>query len=367
MVQLSRVTAYASALIAVSVSVSALAQTPPELAGASPGERDAIQTLCESVRGATAQHMCLVNQVIGLSRTARKPDLSVASADQRRAIDKACAVKEIPAERFACEREQLTAAGLTVRNEPGGSTLVASSSPAPSPLAPSGGSVIGGVAGAGGGGGQPLATFPAYSLESWRQTRPPMPATRAGAELPPAGLYDRIWPSIYVVVATDAPAELAERSARAQGSAVAISDHVLLTNCHVVAGRPQIRLTQQGKNGRATVIYADPAGDRCFLRTDDFALRPVPGVRRFADLHVGETVFSLGTPSGLELSFNQGLVSALRQQEGQHLIQNSAPSWHGSSGGGLFDARGNLIGITTAGSATVPNTYFSIAADDFWP
>ena len=96
-------------------------------------------------------------------------------------------------------------------------------------------------------------------------------------------------------------------------------------------------------------------------------VHPIRGVRRFEDLHVGESVFSLGTPSGLELSFGEGLVSGLRLNEGVRMIQNSAPSWHGSSGGGLFDARGNLIGITTAGSTTVANMNFSIAAEDFWP
>jgi S1-C subfamily serine protease len=94
-------------------------------------------------------------------------------------------------------------------------------------------------------------------------------------------------------------------------------------------------------------------------------------VRRFDDLHVGETVYSLGSPAGFDLSFGQGLIAGLRDIKGAHIIQNSAPSAPGSSGGGLFDARGNLIGITTfivGGSGAGPAGIFSfsIAADDFW-
>ena len=256
--------------------------------------------------------MCLTNQLVGLLRTARSPDLSVASAEQRQAIDKVCAAKAIPAERFACERAQLKVANLPVRDEPGVGPLNVAAAGG-SPFAPPKVGV-----------GETSTAFPTFSLEEWRRQRPPMPQAQASAgELNATGVYQRIWQSVYIVTASDQPVALSERSAHAQGSAVAISDRLLLTNCHVVAGRPQIQITQQGKNGHATLAYADPAGDRCFLRSDDFEVRPIQGVRRFSDLKVGETVFSLGAPVGLELSFNEGLVSALRQNEGVHIIQNS--------------------------------------------
>jgi serine protease Do len=215
-------------------------------------------------------------------------------------------------------------------------------------------------------GRHPWPGFQFFSIEEWRAERPPMQAARGGPPLPPETLYRKAAPSIYVVIASEHAVELSERTPHAQGSAVAITDRILVTNCHVVAGRPQILLSQQGQSDRATLIYADPGGDRCFLKSDHMILHPVQGVRRFDDLHVGEPVFSVGAPVGLEQSLGQGMISGLRQFEGVDLVQNSAPSWHGSSGGGLFDARGNLVGITTAMSATVPNLNFSIAAQDFW-
>jgi hypothetical protein len=88
----------------------------------------------------------------------------------------------------------------------------------------------------------------------------------------------------------------------------------------------------------------------------DLALLSVPGLeieplimRSSASLQIGERVFVVGAPRGLELSLAEGLVSSLREYEGGVAIQTSAPVSPGSSGGGLFDARGNLIGITTFG------------------
>lgn len=98
-------------------------------------------------------------------------------------------------------------------------------------------------------------------------------------------------------------------------------------------------------------------------------LHPVQGIRHFTDIHVGEAVFSLGTPDGLEQTFGGGMVSRLRDQGGRQMVQRTALTWPGSSGGGLFDARGNLIGITNESGAPVgaPSLNFAIAADDYWP
>ncbi len=194
-----------------------------------------------------------------------------------------------------------------------------------------------------------------------------MPPARGSQTLAPDILYQKVAPSIYVVMASEHALEMAARTDHSQGSAVAVTDHILLTNCHVVAGRPQIAVSQDGQSARARLIYGDPGGDRCFLQVDGMVLHPIQGVRRASDIRIGESVYSVGTPAGLERSFGEGLVSGLRAWEGVRIIQKSAPSWFGSSGGGLFDSRGNLVGITTAISTNVPNTSFSIAAEDFWP
>jgi hypothetical protein len=327
---------------------------PGDVPGASPGERSAIQAFCAGERNTLAQNMCMSNQLVLVMRLGRKPDLSVASPQQRAAIHDACAGKRTPGDRFACERTELTAAGLTVRNEPGGGALhmdMAASPGGPQNLFKQ---------------EQPVG-LPYFSLQKWRQERPVMPPARNSEIMSSSALYEKVAPSVYVVLASEHAIELAVRTEHSQGSAVAITDKILLTNCHVVAGRPQISVSQNGETARAKLIYGDPGGDRCFLRVDTMTLHPVQGVRRTDDIHIGETVYSLGAEAGLEQSFGQGIVSGLREWEGVRIIQNSAPSWHGSSGGGLFDVHGNLVGITTAISTIAANLNFSIAAEEFWP
>ena len=88
-------------------------------------------------------------------------------------------------------------------------------------------------------------------------------------------------------------------------------------------------------------------------------------VRPYDDIKVGERAITVGTPQGLELTVAEGLVSSKRTHKGSRLVQTSAPISHGSSGGGLFDARGQLLGITTFYFAGGQNLNFAVAAEEF--
>jgi hypothetical protein len=340
-------------ILALLVIAGGRAKADADLPGASPGERAAVIAYCADAGGsAMAQNMCRSNQLTTVLRLGRKPDLSAVPPDERSVIRQACGDKMVPGERFACERSELKRAGLTVRDEAGSGQLHADAVAAPGGMQQLFKS-------------QPSEALPYFSLTKWRAERPAMPAARNTPVL--ADLYIKLAPSVYVVMASDHAIELAARTGYNQGSGVAITDHILITNCHVVAGRPQISVSQDGGTHRATLIYADAGGDRCFLRVDGVALHPIQGVRKLDTVRIGEPVYSLGAPIGLERSFGDGIVSGLRQWEGVRIVQNSAPTWHGSSGGGLFDARGNLVGVTTAISSITANLNFSIAAEDFWP
>ncbi len=74
-------------------------------------------------------------------------------------------------------------------------------------------------------------------------------------------------------------------------------------------------------------------------------------------------VFAIGAPYGLELSLSDGLIAALRHENGVDLVQTTAPISRGLSGGGLFDAQGRLVGITTFYLSGSQNLNFAIAAD----
>ena len=95
-------------------------------------------------------------------------------------------------------------------------------------------------------------------------------------------------------------------------------------------------------------------------------LNPVDGLRGFEELHVGEQVYTIGSPSALESTLGQGIVSGLRTVAGQHLVQTTAPISPGSSGGGLFDGAGNLIGITSFMLKNSQGLNFAVAAEDYF-
>lgn len=179
-------------------------------------------------------------------------------------------------------------------------------------------------------------------------------------------LFKRVKQSIFVVLATRSVADAKSRDIM-QGSAVAISEHLLLTNCHVVKDRPVIKVVQDGTATDATLVAGKMSLDRCVLEAKDITLKPVVGVRPFSDLEEGEHVFAIGNPIGRERTLSEGLVSQLQHTPLANFVQTSAAISPGSSGGGLFDEHGNLIGITTLQAVgRAQNINFAIAASDYW-
>lgn len=79
-------------------------------------------------------------------------------------------------------------------------------------------------------------------------------------------------------------------------------------------------------------------------------VNPVPWYP-FAEPQTGEDVFAIGNPQGLSWTYTRGVISALRRQVFGDVqlpvIQTDTSITHGSSGGGLYDQEGNLIGINT--------------------
>jgi S1-C subfamily serine protease len=182
-----------------------------------------------------------------------------------------------------------------------------------------------------------------------------MPSTKP---LTTVDLFKTLAPSIYIVVTnTDAGDTL-------QGSAVAVSKDALLTNCHVLKDATTIELSQKGATQKATLASADFDRDRCVLKPDGDLPRYV-SIRAYDDLNIGERVFTIGAPAGLELTLADGLLSGKRSDQGRRLVQTTASISPGSSGGGLFDEYGNLIGITTFGLKDSQNLNFAISAEDY--
>jgi S1-C subfamily serine protease len=198
-----------------------------------------------------------------------------------------------------------------------------------------------------------------------RRIAPMPPASTAGAPFTADALRRRINDSVYLLWVDRG---LDDRWTNS-GSAVAISTDTLLTNCHVVGETRRMALRQAGQSATPTLLMGDERTDRCFIRVDGMNLVPIAGVRSIESLRVGERVYSLGNPSGRERVFGAGAILAVERHEGLAVVRTSAPMTYGSSGGGLFDGYGNLVGITTFmtldKSGTVHGRY-AIAAEEFW-
>ena len=208
----------------------------------------------------------------------------------------------------------------------------------------------------------PLAAAPEPALPPWSLPSP-KPARILRSTLTPSQLFTTVSPAVYAVTAVGQP----PRRALSQGSAVAVSAKEAITNCHVVADAKAITLANAATTLRAEVVSADRSTDRCYLRVLEGELDPVPGFLDYASLTVGEVVFTIGSPQGLVNTLGHGLLSGLRtSQSAAEYIQITAPVSEGSSGGGLFDDRGNLIGVTTFTIRGSQNLNFAIAASEFW-
>jgi S1-C subfamily serine protease len=207
--------------------------------------------------------------------------------------------------------------------------------------------------------GKPPAAPPATTfgdLAAVQRGVAPRPSQISGPTLDAQQLFRRVSGAI-VFVRTDV----------GFGSAVAVTPDVLITACHVLRGASTITLLRAGRRGSATPLAGDLATDRCFLRALDVAFTPVPGVREFDSLEIGERVYSLGYPAGLDITLGEGIVSAKRAwRSGVSVVQTTAQISPGSSGGGLFDARGNLVGVPSFLLRLLPGHAFAIAAEHYW-
>ena len=131
----------------------------------------------------------------------------------------------------------------------------------------------------------------------------------------------------------------------------------VVTNNHVIEGASEatVRLND-GRSYSAVLVGASPAHDLAVLRINVAFDRPPPvPVGTSGDLKVGQKVFAIGNPFGLDYTLTSGLVSALDRSLAEdngatieHLIQTDAAINPGNSGGPLLDSAGRLIGINTA-------------------
>lgn len=142
----------------------------------------------------------------------------------------------------------------------------------------------------------------------------------------------------------------AGRKRTQMGSGVVISPKCVLTNYHVIEGADRISVSLSGKEIPAEAIAIDDKTDAAVLFAEHLEAQPAD-LGDSDRLQVGEWVICVGNPlsDAFYGSVTAGIVSALEREvlSSDLMIQTDAAINSGSSGGGLFNVRGELVGIPT--------------------
>ncbi len=176
------------------------------------------------------------------------------------------------------------------------------------------------------------------------------------------GLFERARDSVVYITTRGQVRDLWSRNVfsvpRGSGSGFIWDDAgIVVTNYHVIEGASDATVKlANGSDYKASLVGASPAHDIAVLRigTGQKHATPVP-LGSSHDLKVGQRVYAIGNPFGLDWTLTSGIISALNRSLPRdngsvvdHLIQTDAAINPGNSGGPLLDSAGRLIGINTA-------------------
>jgi serine protease Do len=172
---------------------------------------------------------------------------------------------------------------------------------------------------------------------------------------------------------TNGPSVVKIESPGGQGSGfLTTDDGFLVTNFHVVEGETEVAVTLylRGENGfdlrtvrDCKVVAISPELDLALVKMEPPAgvkLRPV-FVGDSEAVKVGDSVYAIGTPIGLDRTVSAGIVSVTnRVLRGHTHFQITTPINPGNSGGPLFDLRGQVVGVNSAGYMGMQGLNFAI-------
>lgn len=156
----------------------------------------------------------------------------------------------------------------------------------------------------------------------------------------------------------------------ADGSAVLVAPGRLLTACHVIRSAQSIKAGREETQWEAFPAKADNKHDLCFLYVPELAAAVPAVIGETESLQVGEPVSAVGYPRGGKRDTRFGKLNGLHAFDGANVLQVSAQFDRGTSGGGLFDTSGRLIGIIGFKAMAGGNFNFALplawVGDGFW-
>jgi serine protease Do len=178
-------------------------------------------------------------------------------------------------------------------------------------------------------------------------------STGPAPQAPPSAM-PQLPPDMRDFFGRPAPDAMPRGPMRSQGSGFIISsDGLVVTNNHVIEGAERIEVVlDDERQFDATLVGTDPATDIALLRVEGVDDLPAVGWGSSEDLTIGEWVVAIGNPFGLGGTVTAGIVSARSRDINagpyDDFIQTDAAINSGNSGGPLFDASGNVVGVNTA-------------------
>jgi S1-C subfamily serine protease len=172
-------------------------------------------------------------------------------------------------------------------------------------------------------------------------------------------IAQRSFSSVLLIATSDAG-----RQPLALGSGFFVRPGVIATNLHVVRGSAAATAKVVGSSTAFSVggiVAMDSIHDLALLSLNGAAGSPL-AIGDSRAMSIGDEVYAVGNPQGLEGTFSQGIISGIRLLGADTLLQIAAPISPGSSGGPVLNAHGEVIGVAVASFREGQNLNFAVPA-----
>lgn len=179
----------------------------------------------------------------------------------------------------------------------------------------------------------------------------------AAFSLTPQQIASNAFPSVVVVISQDGSG-----NDFAFGTGFFIAPGIIATNLHVIEGAKKVRIRPIGSTKEHEVIgftKVDYDNDLVLLETTAKDAPPLK-IGDDAQVAIGDDVYVIGNPVGLEGTFSRGMISGKREANNRRVLQITAPISQGNSGGPVLSTSGEVIGVAVAYIAEGQNLNFAV-------
>ena len=166
----------------------------------------------------------------------------------------------------------------------------------------------------------------------------------------------KVFPATVLIATEDKNGQL-----QSLGSGFLVSANVIATNFHVIENSHAGYVKLVNKDGVYEidgVVGYSIEYDLALIKIGDNSGTPL--TLKSPSVDIGQKIFAIGNPLGLEGTISDGIISGLRDYEGLSLLQISAPISPGNSGGPVVDENGEVIGVATYTFSEGQNLNFAV-------